>query len=106
MPVSFLGALEDLHRRYGLAMHGIFQILGVCAASYVVYSFMTGEVYVKSGLWGRTFRRDEEPWKYWGAIIPYSVLAIALIFFFGQRTQAKWLHSFPNPAPLPYSFGF
>ena len=63
----------------------MFKMLGVLVAGYVIYGFVTGEIYARSGFWGRTFRRDEEPWKYWGAMISYSLLAIALIFFFGPR---------------------
>lgn len=73
--------------RYRLTVNGIFQILGMCVAGYVAYSFMAGEVYAKSGVWGRTFRRDAEPWRYWGAIISYSALALALIFLFGLRSH-------------------
>jgi uncharacterized BrkB/YihY/UPF0761 family membrane protein len=66
-------------------MTGIFKILGVAVAGYIVYGFVTGEIYARSRAWGRTFRRDSEPWKYWGAMISYFLLAIALIFFFGPR---------------------
>jgi hypothetical protein len=61
----------------------MFKILGVLVAGYVTYGFVTGEIYGRYRAWGRTFRRDEDPWRYWGAMVSYSLLATALIFFFG-----------------------
>lgn len=59
-----------------------FRLLAVLLALYVVYGLATGEVHAKSGVWGRTFQRDESPLGYWGAIGSYAVLALMLAFLF------------------------
>jgi hypothetical protein len=74
-------------RRRQQSVSRMFKILGVLVAVYVAHGFVTGEIYGRSRAWGRTFRRDEEPWKYWSAIISYSLLAIALFFVFGSRQR-------------------
>jgi hypothetical protein len=58
-----------------------FRLLAVLVALYVLYGLATGEVYAKSGIWGRR-QRDESPLGYWGAIGSYSVLALMLAFLF------------------------
>jgi len=63
-------------------MDGLFRILGILLACYVVQSLMRGSVYAKSGIWGRTFTRDENPWHYWSAIVCYTLLSAALVFIF------------------------
>lgn len=59
-----------------------FRLLAALVALYVVYGLATGEVYAKSGVSGRTFRRDESPLGYWGALGSYAVLAGLLAFLF------------------------
>jgi len=60
----------------------MFKILGVLLAIYIVHCLTTGAVFAKRGPWGRTFRRDENAFGYWGAIGSYVVLALALLLFF------------------------
>ncbi|HTY17904.1 MAG TPA: hypothetical protein VMH82_09270 [Myxococcota bacterium] len=63
-------------------MKDTFRLLGVLLALYVVYGMANGEVYARSGVWGRTFRRDEDAWGYWSAIAAYTALTLALLFYF------------------------
>jgi hypothetical protein len=65
----------------------LFQIGGVALLCYVVRSYMLGEVYARFGIGGRRFRRDEEPFRYWFILASYTLLAIAMFFFFGQRWE-------------------
>jgi hypothetical protein len=61
---------------------GLFKLLGFLLACYVLRALSTGEVYARSGIWGRTFRRDEQPWSYRSAVVAYAMLSIALMFVF------------------------
>ncbi|HVP29740.1 MAG TPA: hypothetical protein VMW35_11330 [Myxococcota bacterium] len=63
-------------------MADTFRLLGVLLACYVVYGVGSGHVYGKSGVWGRTYVRDDDPWGYWGTIGAYSALTFALLFLF------------------------
>jgi len=63
-------------------MHPLFPILGLLVAAYVVQSLFTGEIFAKSGVWGRRYRRDEHAWHYWSAVVCYSLLSLALLFIF------------------------
>jgi hypothetical protein len=63
-------------------MDGLFQLLGVAVGCYVAYGLATGEVYAKSGVFGRRFRRDHEGLGYWSAIGAYTLLCAALLFWF------------------------
>lgn len=65
----------------------LFQIGAVVLLCYVVRSYMVGEVYARSGIGGRTFRRDVEPFRYWFILASYALLAIAMFFFFGRRWE-------------------
>jgi len=60
----------------------MFRLLGALVTCYVAYSLAVGEVYARYGVWGRTARRGEEPFKYWSGVISYSVLALLLFFLF------------------------
>ncbi len=60
----------------------MFKILGVAVVGYAIYGVTTGTIYARSGAWGRTFYRDQEPFKYWSAIGSYVVLALLLLFVF------------------------
>ncbi|HEU4623965.1 MAG TPA: hypothetical protein VFS52_04335 [Steroidobacteraceae bacterium] len=63
-------------------MHALFRVLGVLLAGYIVLALLSGAVYAKSGPWGRTFTRAEEPLHYWSAIASYALLSLALMFWF------------------------
>ncbi len=63
-------------------MHGPFRILGVALACYVVLALLRGQVYARSGPWGRDFARDADALGYWSAIVCYCLLAAALLFVF------------------------
>ena len=60
----------------------MFELLGVVVGAYVGYGLVTGEIYGKSGPWGRTYRRDEDTRGYWSTVIAYSLLTLALLFWF------------------------
>ena len=63
-------------------MSVLFKLLGVLLAGYVSQSLVTGAVYAKSGVWGRTFTRARDALGYWSAIGAYTLLAVALVFAF------------------------
>jgi hypothetical protein len=60
----------------------MFKALGFVVAMYVAYAATKGEVYAKSGPWGRTVSRDESPGYFWTVIAVYALLAAALVFVF------------------------
>jgi hypothetical protein len=60
----------------------MFKVLAIPLLGYVIYSMSQGAIFTKSGVWGRTFRRTEEPWSYWSSVAAYSGLAIAMFFWF------------------------
>ena len=64
------------------AVTPVFRLLGVLVAAYVVYALAAGVIYARSGVWGRMFRRDEDGWRYWSAIVAYSLLVVMLLFLF------------------------
>jgi hypothetical protein len=49
---------------------------------YVAYGSITGVAYARHRMWGRTFRREDEPVAYWSAIAAYGALALMLVFIF------------------------
>jgi succinate dehydrogenase/fumarate reductase cytochrome b subunit len=63
-------------------MSALFRVLGLLLAGYIVVAVLSGAVYAKSAVWGRTFRRAEEPLRYWSAIAAYALLSLALMFWF------------------------
>ncbi|HEX5459786.1 MAG TPA: hypothetical protein VFX20_07425 [Steroidobacteraceae bacterium] len=63
-------------------MRGLFRILGVAVAFYVVLALLSGHVYARSGPWGRDFERSSDAWRYWSAVVCYALLSVALIFIF------------------------
>ena len=63
-------------------MDSLFSLLGVLLACYIVLALQSGVVYAKSGPWGRHFRRDDDRFGYWSAIVCYMLLSLALIFVF------------------------
>jgi hypothetical protein len=60
----------------------LFRALGLLLACYIVVAVLSGAVYAKSAVWGRTFRCAEEPLRYWSAIAAYALLSLALMFWF------------------------
>ncbi len=60
----------------------LFKAMGLLLAGYVIMAVVTGAVYAKSGVWGRTLRRMDRPLHYWSVIAAYIVLSVALIFWF------------------------
>lgn len=63
-------------------MHGVFDLLGVCLALYVVYAAATGSVYARHRAWGRTVTRQDEAGYFWTIIVVYILLSVALIGYF------------------------
>lgn len=63
-------------------MHGPFRVLGVGLACYIVVALLRGQVYARSGPWGREFARATDAWGYWSAVLCYSLLSAALMFVF------------------------
>ena len=63
-------------------MTALFRLLGVLLAGYIVVALHKGAVYARSGGWGRSFTRAEEPLRYWSAMAAYALLALALMFWF------------------------
>lgn len=59
-----------------------FKGLGILVVLYTLYSASRGEVYAKSGVWGRTIRRGDSPRYFWAVIVIYAGLSLALIFLF------------------------
>ena len=51
-------------------------------AAYVTRALVTRVVYAKAGIRGRTYHRNEQPFEYWSAIGAYTVLTLALAFWF------------------------
>jgi hypothetical protein len=60
----------------------MFNIPGVLVGLYTLYAAVTGEVYAKSGVWGRTVSRVESPDYFWVVITIYAGLSVALITVF------------------------
>jgi hypothetical protein len=63
-------------------MDQLFRVLGVILGCYVAYGLATGAIYANSGLFARSFRRDEDGLSYWPAIGANSLLSLALLFWF------------------------
>ena len=57
-------------------------MLGVLVALYTTYAAIKGEVYAKSGPWGRTVSRVDSPEYFWVVIVIYAGLSVALITVF------------------------
>jgi hypothetical protein len=60
----------------------MFKMLALLLALYVARCLVVGNVYGRSGPWGRSWSRATEPLGYWGALGSYSVLALAMFFVF------------------------
>jgi hypothetical protein len=60
----------------------MFKALGVLLAAYVTFAVFRGEVYAKSGVWGRTIKRVDSASYFWTVIGIYCALALALLTVF------------------------
>ena len=60
----------------------LFTFLGTLLIIYVIYAVTKGEVYAKSGAWGKRIYLEESPGEFWTAIVIYSVLSMLLLMFF------------------------
>ncbi len=60
----------------------MFKMLGILVALYTAYAVSKGEVYAKSGPWGRTVSRADSPEYFWVVIAIYAGLSVALITVF------------------------
>lgn len=60
----------------------MFKVLGLLVGLYTLYAAAKGEVYAKSGAWGKTVSRVESPQYFWVVIAIYAGLALALATIF------------------------
>lgn len=60
----------------------MFKLIGIGVAIYTVIAVATGEVYAKSGPWGRKIFRREAPENFWVVVTIYGALSIALMTIF------------------------
>lgn len=60
----------------------MFKALGILIAAYTAYAAFTGQVFAKSGPWGRQVSRQAQPGYFWSVIAIYAALALALITIF------------------------
>lgn len=60
----------------------MFKALGVIVALYTTFAAVRGEVFAKSGGWGKTVSRADSPEYFWVVIAVYAALAVALLTIF------------------------
>lgn len=60
----------------------MFKALGVLVALYAAYAAISGKVYAKSGIGGRTISRQDSAGYFWVVIAIYVGLSVALIVVF------------------------
>ncbi len=60
----------------------MFKLLGALLALYTLFAAAQGEVYAKSGVWGRTITRLDSPRYFWVVIGIYAALSVALLTIF------------------------
>ncbi len=60
----------------------MFKMLGALVGLYTLFAALQGEVYAKSGPWGRTVSREDSPEYFWVIIAIYAGLSVALITLF------------------------
>jgi hypothetical protein len=60
----------------------MFKLLGALVGLYTLYAAINGEVYAKSGAWGRTVSRVDSPEYFWVVIAIYAGLSVALLTVF------------------------
>jgi hypothetical protein len=59
-----------------------FKLVGVVVGLYTLYGAWAGEVYARSGAWGRKVRKRESPRYFWTVVVIYAVLSVALMTVF------------------------
>jgi hypothetical protein len=57
----------------------MFKLLGALVGVYTLVAAVKGEVYAKSGVWGRTISKHESPEYFWIVIAIYGALSVALL---------------------------
>lgn len=60
----------------------MFKLLGILVGLYTFQSVNKGEVFAKSGMWGRTVSRKDSPQYFWVVIAIYAGLSVALLTVF------------------------
>jgi hypothetical protein len=60
----------------------MFKTIGAVLAIYVCYAAVSGSVYAKSGISGRSVLREESPTYFWVVIAIYAALSLALVLVF------------------------
>jgi hypothetical protein len=60
----------------------MFKALGVLVGAYALYAAVKGEVYAKSGPWGRTVSREDSPEYFWVVVAIYAGFGLALMTVF------------------------
>ena len=60
----------------------MFKVIGAVLAVYVCYAVVRGSVYAKSGISGRSVRREDSPRYFWVVIAIYAGLSLALVVLF------------------------
>lgn len=60
----------------------LFKLLGVLVIAYTAYGAWRGEVFAKSGPWGKTIVREDSPRYFWAVIAIYGLLGLALLTVF------------------------
>ncbi len=60
----------------------MFTLLGILVALYTAYAVATGEVVAKHRAWGRRILRSSDPRAFWGVVVVYAGLSLALLLVF------------------------
>jgi hypothetical protein len=60
----------------------MFKLLGLLVALYTLYAVLNGEVFARSGPWGKMISREDSPRYFWAVIVCYVALALALMTVF------------------------
>lgn len=60
----------------------MFKVLGVLVGLYTLFAILKGEVYAKSGVWGRTVSKQHSREYFWVVIAIYGALSVALLTVF------------------------
>lgn len=63
-------------------MDSLFKGLGVLLVIYTIYATSLGEVFAKSGAWGKTISRTDSPKYFWVVIAIYALLSLGLLTIF------------------------
>jgi hypothetical protein len=63
-------------------MNVSFKALGLLLAGCVVMAVLSGTVYAKSAVCGRTFLRTDRPLRHWSTMAAHTLLTEAPMFWF------------------------